>query len=312
VNGKRRRLGQVGHSVVAAATVIPVAGPFVAAMDELYDIWRGDPKAEAALRTDILDRAAELIDAYRGDVEARFADIGGQLTEQLNMLEDLAKRGATTPPLAAAYYAELFNEGLIGGRKLPEAEFAARHLTELDVQVLMQLYDRIDYRAGVLRYPDDFDGRRGLPSLTTFEAAYELARLHTFGFFTSEPDISVESVERRGYKPEIGVIDDFAGQAGLVRVVAISPQVEEQALLHGYAGLQQFELSHMTYGGGAVRFHILNGYEWAVKDFWAGARGDEPGGGWQGTFSEAAEAQAAAEDELQRKGLPVNWLPVAA
>ena len=309
---RRRRRGQISQSVVAAGKLIPVFGQFIGAGDDLYQIWYGDPKAEAALRTDVLDRAAKLIDAYHGDVEARFADIGGQLAEQLEMLEELANRRATTPPLAAAYYAELLNEGLLGGRKLPEAEFAARHLTELDVRVLMHLYGRIDYRVGVLRYPDDFDGRRGLPDVTVFEAAYELARLQTFGFFCSEPDNSAESVERRGYKPEIGVIDDFAEQAGLVRVVTISPQVEEQALLHGYAGLQQFELSHMTYGGGAVRWHILNGYEWAVKDFWAGARGDEPGGGWHGAFSEAAEAQAAAEDELQRKGLPVNWLPVAA
>ena len=60
----------------------------------------------------------------------------------------------------------------------------------------------------------------------------------------------------------------------------------------------------------AVRWHILNGYEWSVKDFWARAKGDEPGEGWHGNFGAAAEAQAAAEGELQRKNLPLNWMPV--
>ena len=292
--------------------LIPVFGQFIDTGDELYQIWYGDPKAEAALRTDVLERAAALINTYQGEVEQRFADMGGQFTEQLKMLEDLAKRGATTAPLAAALYAELLNEGLTGGRALPQAEFAAKHLTELDVQVLMHVYDRIDFRQGELRYSGDFHWGRGLASLTVFESAYELARLQTFGFFTSEPETNSQRAEFRGYKPELDVIDDFAEQAGLVRVVTISPQVEEQALSGGYAGLQQFQLSHMLFGGGAVRWHILNGYEWSVKDFWARAKGDEPGGGWQGTFGAAAEAQAAAEDELRRKNLPVNWVAVAA
>ena len=231
---KRGRWGQISQSVITAGKLIPVFGQFIDAGDELYQIWYGDPKTEAALRTDVLDRAAELIDSYGSDVEVRFADIGGQLAEQLNMLEDLAKRGATTPPLAAAYYAELLNEGLTGGRALPQAEFAARYLTELDVDILMHLYDRVDFRDGPW-YPGEYYWGHGLPDLTVFESAYELARLQTFGFFCLEPDTATERVERRGYLPQLDVIGDFVDQAGLMRVVTISPQLEEDQVPRYYS-----------------------------------------------------------------------------
>jgi hypothetical protein len=204
---------QFGKSVLTAGTLIPGFGQFVDAGVELYQIWYGDPKAEAALRTDVLERAAALINTFQGDVEARFAAIGGQLTAQLDMLKELARRGATSAPLAAAFYAVLLNEGITGGRSLPQAGFAARYLTELDVQVLMHLYDRIDweieYRRGWRWYPGDNHWGRGLPSVTVFEAAYVLDRLQTFGFFCIEPDTVTESVERRGYLPEFAVIGDF-------------------------------------------------------------------------------------------------------
>lgn len=54
----------------------------------------------------------------------------------------------------------------------------------------MHLYDRI-YFQQELRYPGDFHWGSGLPSLTAFESADELARLQTFGFFCSEPDINL-------------------------------------------------------------------------------------------------------------------------
>lgn len=36
-------------------------------------------------------------------------------------------------------------------------------------------------------------------------------------------------------------------------------------------------------------------------------RGSDPGGEWKGTFATAAEAQAAADTELQRRELPKLW-----
>jgi hypothetical protein len=312
VEQRRKRRGQISQSVITAGKLIPVFGQFIGAGDELYQIWYGDPKAEEALRTDVLDRAAELIDAYRGDVEARFATVGDQLMAQLNMLTDLAERRAISPPLAAAYYAELLNEGLIGGRALPQAEFAARHLNELDVDVLMHLYDRVDFRDGPW-YPDDYYWGHSLPDVTVFESAYELARLQTYGFFCLEPDTAAERVGQRGYLPQLDVIGDFVDEAGLMRVVTISPQLEEDQVPRDlYFSGGQFYLSKLTLGGGAVRWHVVKGYQWAVRDYYARRTGAEGGGDWNGAFSTAAEAQAAAEEELHRRNMPVNWMPVAA
>jgi len=59
-----------------------------------------------------------------------------------------------------------------------------KHLTELDVQVLIHLYDWIDFQQG-LRYLGDHRWDRDPPSLTVFEPAYELARLQTSGMGAS-------------------------------------------------------------------------------------------------------------------------------
>jgi hypothetical protein len=53
-----------------------------------------------------------------------------------------------------------------------------------------------------------------------------------------------------------------------VRVVTISPQGDEVPT-DDYVSLGQFYLSHLTGGGGAVRWHLLKGYQWVVRDFWA-------------------------------------------
>jgi hypothetical protein len=306
--------GQLSDTAWRLAWEVPVFGKFIAVGRDLDEIWRRGPRKDAALRDEVIERAAGLVDDLRGDVAERFTDLSGELGAQLARLEDLVKRGVTDPALGQAFYLAILNEGIIGDQDLAAADFAARYLTEADLRILLREYDRL----GSWRKlePGDFVHRpRGayLPQLTAFEAGYRLARLADFGFLRSDPAMTSGRGEHRIFTPNLKVIDNFTDAIGLVRTIAVSPSMEYAGIVRDYeAGNLEARITEAKkfwgktpLNGGVVRRHLLDGYQWRVVAHlhW---------GEYIGSFATAEEAQIVATEELRCCGLSVNWVSVGA
>ena len=110
--------GQLSDTAWRLAQELPVFGRFVSVGRDLDVIWRSGPRKDAALRDEVIERAARLADELRGEVAERLTDLSGELDVQLARLEDLAKRGVTDPALGQAFYLALLNEGIIGDQDL--------------------------------------------------------------------------------------------------------------------------------------------------------------------------------------------------
>lgn len=304
--------GQLSDTAWRIAEELPVFGRFISVGRDLDVIWRSGPRENAALRDDVIERAAVLVERLRGEVAERFTDLSGELDSQLARLEQMAKRGTTDPVVEQAFYLALLNEGIAGGQDLKAADFAVRYLSESDLRILLSVYDR----RGRWRWIQPRDLTReasGLPQLNVFEAGYRLARLMDFGFLLHDPAITAEPGAGRTFTPDLKVIDNFTEAIGLVRTVLVSPSLEYAGIAQAFnsGNLATFVSEakrlwgKMRFNGGAVRRHLLDGYQWAVR-----ADGSEPR--YTGSFATAAEAQAAATEELRDRALSINWVPVGA
>jgi hypothetical protein len=304
--------GQLSDTAWRLAEELPVFGRFVSVGRDLDVIWRSGPREDAALRDDVIERAAVLVDQLRGEVTERFTDLSGELESQLTRLEEVVKRGTADPVVEQAFYLALLNEGIAGEQDLKAADFAVRYLSAPDLRILLSVYDRQGHWRWIK--PSDFTGKSSdLPQLNVFEAGHRLARLMDFGFLLHDAAVTGEPGAARTFRPDLKVIDNFTEAIGLVRTVLVSPSME-------YAGIAQaYDVGNLTalvtqgkrlwgkmhFKGGAVRRHLLDGYQWAVR-----ADGSEPR--YTGSFATAVEAQAAATEELRHRALSVNWVPIGA
>lgn len=305
--------GQLSDTAWRLTAELPVFGRFVSLGRDPDEIWRRGPRRDAALRDEVIDRAADLVDQLRGEVAVRFTDLSGELEAQLAKLEDMVRRGVTDPALGQAFYLAILNEGIIGDQDLAASDSAARYLTETDLRILLMVYDRVGYWEELAS--DNFDGRWPyyVPRLTAFEAGYRLARLRDFGFLCSDPAMTAQPGEYRIFTTELNVIDDFIEGLSLARPVAVSPSMEYAGIVREYEAGNLATFITETKGNwyrpvlhcGVVRRHLLFGYQWIVV-------ASDHKGEFPGAFATAAEAQSAAAEELRLYGLPVNWIPIGA
>lgn len=302
--------GELSEAAWRLAQEIPVFGKFIAIFRDLDKIFRRQPRDAAVLSDQVLERAAQLIQQFREELQPRLTALDGQVSAALDALKVLAEDGVAGPTATYIAYLALLNDSILEDKYNPDAEFAAWYLNAADLRFLISEYDRTPPWKEVR--PAD----PRLPWPTSYEAGYALTRLRDFGFLLSEPAIMREPLARRVFTPDSTTLDDFTERMGLVRPICVLPGAENAGVMEALRGSSRAEFlqqlrnllagEHMPVG--VVRRHLLDNFQWAVIE-----AGTERGT-FAGAFSEVTEAQRAAEAKLRRQGLepPNTWIWVAA
>lgn len=302
--------GELSEAAWLLAREIPLFGKFIGIFRDLDQIFRRGPRDSAALSDQVLERAAQLIQQFRVELEPKFTELETRVAAALQGIKALAEEGVTGPTVAYIAYLALLNDSIIDVCYRPDAEFAAWYLDAADLRFLIREYDHVPSWEEVR--PVDL----GLPWPTRYEVGYSLTRLNDFGFLLSEPAMGREPLARRVFKPDTDAIDDFTEHMGLVRPLSVSPGAKGAKITEAFRNGSRVEVinelkelltgDHMPVA--VVRRHLLDGFQWAVIE--AGTKR----GAFTGAFSQVAEAQEAADAELRRLELwyPDNWIPVAA